>query len=99
MNNEHTNNYNINNELLKKAFIDQVNKEVSKYAEDNNENISSLQDDFAPGLTHEEKNHLLYLRQKALLDTFLEKGAISKAQYEKSLHDLTEKMGETCPPR
>ena len=41
-----------------------------------------------------EKNHLLYLKQKELLETFLEKGAISRAQYEKSLHDLTEKMGE-----
>jgi hypothetical protein len=28
------------------------------------------------------------------LETFLEKKAISKEQYEKSLHDLTEKMGE-----
>ena len=45
-------------------------------------------------LSHAEKNHILYLRQKALLDTFLEKSAISKEQYEKSLHDLTEKMGE-----
>ena len=41
-----------------------------------------------------EKNHLLYLRQKALLDTFLEKGAISKAQYDKSLGDMKAKMGE-----
>ena len=47
--------------------------------------------------SHSEKNHLLYLKQKALLETFLEKGAISRAQYEKSLHDLTEKMGETLP--
>ena len=45
------------------------------------------------GLSREEKNSQLYLRQKELLDTFLEKGAISRAQYEKSLHDLTEKMG------
>ena len=44
-------------------------------------------------LSHEEKNHELYLKQKPLLETFLEKGAISKAQYDKSLHDLTEKMG------
>lgn len=45
-------------------------------------------------LSHAEKNHILYLKQKTLLETFLEKGAISKEQYEKSLHDLTEKMGE-----
>ena len=45
-------------------------------------------------LSYEEKNHQLFLRQKALLDSFLEHGAISKAQHDKSLHDLTEKMGE-----
>ena len=39
-------------------------------------------------LTHEEKNRILYQQQKELLATFLEKGAISKEQYEKSLHDL-----------
>ena len=44
-------------------------------------------------MTHEEKNQFLYQKQKELLATFLEKGAISKEQYEKSLHDLTEKMG------
>ena len=45
-------------------------------------------------LSYEEKNHELFLRQKALLEEFLERGAISKAQHDKSLHDLTEKMGE-----
>lgn len=40
-----------------------------------------------------EKKRELYLRQKRLLDTFLEHGAISKAQYDKSFGDLTEKMG------
>jgi len=45
-------------------------------------------------LTHEQKNHQLFLKQKELLDQFLEKGAISKAQHDKSLHDLIEKMGE-----
>ena len=44
-----------------------------------------------------EKNHQLYLKQKAILDTFLARNAISRKQYEKSLHDLTEKMGETLP--
>ncbi len=43
--------------------------------------------------TAEEKKRDLYLRQKELLDTFLEHGAISKAQYDKSLGDLTVKMG------
>ena len=44
-------------------------------------------------MTAEEKKRDLYLRQKQLLDTFLEHGAISQAQYEKSLGDLTVKMG------
>ena len=41
----------------------------------------------------EEKKQQLYLDQKQLLDTFLEHHAISRTQYEKSLGDLTEKMG------
>ena len=43
--------------------------------------------------TPEEKKVQLYLRQKALLDKFLQNGAITQAQYEKSFGDLTEKMG------
>ena len=38
----------------------------------------------------------LYKRQKQLLDTFLEHGAISREQYDKSLGDLKEKMGIDC---
>ncbi len=45
-------------------------------------------------LTYEEKNHQMFLRKKALLAEFLEHGAISQAQHDKSLHDLIEKMGE-----
>ena len=44
-------------------------------------------------LSPEEKKQALYLKQKKLLDTFLATGAISQAQYDKSLGDLTEKMG------
>ena len=44
-------------------------------------------------MTAEEKKRDLYLRQKQLLNTFLEHGAISQAQYDKSLGDLTVKMG------
>ena len=44
-------------------------------------------------MTSEQKRRELYDRQVALLDTFLEHRAISKAQYDKSLHDLTVKMG------
>ena len=43
-------------------------------------------------LTYEQKNRKLFERQKNTLEEFLEHGAISKQQYEKSLHDLTEKM-------
>ena len=35
----------------------------------------------------------LYLRQKKTLELFLERNAISKEQFDKSLGDLTEKMG------
>ena len=42
---------------------------------------------------HLDPKRELYLQQKQLLDTFLEHGAISQAQYDKSLGDLTEKMG------
>ena len=45
-------------------------------------------------LSLEEKQHQLYLQQKELLDTFLEHGAITKAQHDKSLGDLREKMAE-----
>ena len=45
-------------------------------------------------LTYAEKNHQLFLREKALLAEFLAHGAISRAQHDKSLHDLREKMGE-----
>ena len=44
-------------------------------------------------LSDEEKKLKLYLRQKDILDKFLERGAISRAQYDKSLGDLTVKMG------
>lgn len=44
-------------------------------------------------LSRSEKKHELFLRQKETLDLFLARGAISPAQYEKSLHDLKEKMG------
>ena len=44
------------------------------------------------GTTHKEKLALLFKEQKQTLDCFLERGAITKAQYDKSLHDLKEKM-------
>ncbi len=47
-------------------------------------------------MSHEEKNHQLYLKQKQTLDMFLERGAISQAQHDKSLHDLTLGMAENA---
>ena len=44
-------------------------------------------------MTPEEKKKQLFLRQKHTLDLFLERNAISRAQYDKSLGDLREKMG------
>ena len=43
--------------------------------------------------TPDEKKIDLYLRQKKTLEDFLARNAISKAQFDKSLNDLTEKMG------
>ena len=45
--------------------------------------------------TRREQLRQLYLSQKQTLDTFLQHGAITKAQYDKSLGDLTRKMGIT----
>ena len=42
---------------------------------------------------HEAQKKELFRSQKQLLDTFLEHGAISRAQYDKSLGDLIVKMG------
>ena len=43
-------------------------------------------------LTPEQKKKQLYLKEKELLDTFLEHHAISQEQHDKSLRDMTEKM-------
>ncbi len=48
-----------------------------------------------------EQKRELFRNQKQLLNTFLEHGAISRAQYDKSLGDLIVKMGiteEECRP-
>lgn len=44
-------------------------------------------------LSPEEKKYQLFLNQKATLDAFLARGAITKAQYDKSFGDLKAKMG------
>ena len=50
-------------------------------------------DDLKRHKTDKQKKIELYLRQKKLLEDFLERSAISKTQFDKSLGDLTEKMG------
>ena len=44
-------------------------------------------------LTPEEKKTQLFLEQKHTLELFLERGAISQAQVDKSFGDLKTKMG------
>ena len=44
-------------------------------------------------LSYEDKKKQLYLQQKDVLDKFLERNAITKADYNKSFGDLTRKMG------
>ena len=44
-------------------------------------------------LSLEDKKIRLFLEQKKTLDMFLERGAISQKQYDKSYGDLREKMG------
>ena len=45
--------------------------------------------------TPDLKKHELYDKQVETLKLFLERHAISQEQYDKSFHDLTEKMGFT----
>ena len=40
----------------------------------------------------DEKNRLLFLRQKKMPDMFPERDAISQTRHDKSLHDLTGEM-------
>ena len=53
---------------------------------------TDIKDPAWASLSYAEKNKELFKRQKHLLEIFLERGAISKEQYKKSLHDLTMKM-------
>ena len=43
--------------------------------------------------SREDQLRKLYLDQKQTLDLFLKNGVITRAQYDKSLGDLTRKMG------
>ncbi|MBQ4506329.1 MAG: hypothetical protein II971_03670 [Firmicutes bacterium] len=55
--------------------------------------MEKLSEEAREELSREEKNELLYWKQKAMLEEFLERGAISRAQFEKSMHDLAGKTG------
>ena len=44
-------------------------------------------------LSPEGKRRQLFEKQKALLEEFLRRGAITPAQFDKSLGDLKKKMG------
>ena len=59
-----------------------------------NENRTTTEDVML--LSREEKRKELFRSQKHTLDLFLERGAISRAQYDKSLGDLVLKMGIGC---
>ena len=45
-----------------------------------------------PDPREQEKRQMLFDRQKKTLDTLLAHGALSQADYEKSLHGLKEKL-------
>ena len=47
--------------------------------------------------THAEQLVQLYFDQKQTLDLFLERGAISREQYNKSLDELTKRLGVEKP--
>lgn len=55
-------------------------------------NIGNENNTLWVALSPEEKKKQLFLNQKQTLDLFLERRAISQAQYDKSLGDLIEKM-------
>ena len=61
--------------------------------QDGEDMTADIKDPAWASLSYAEKNRDLFERRKRLLGMFLERGAISKKQYEKSLHDLTENMG------
>ena len=44
-------------------------------------------------LDDKEKKRQLFLKQKEMLEIFLEHNAITKEQFEKSYNDLKDKMG------
>lgn len=72
-------------ELFHREEMVSVIKDLTYFIEDK-EGVFGKED-------HRSRLRKLYLDQKRTLDTFLANGAITKAQYDKSLGDLTVKMG------
>lgn len=52
----------------------------------------TIEENITAGLTPEETRRRLFEKQRAMLDLFLQKGAISQTQHDRSLGDLREKM-------
>ena len=82
------NRYNINPNQTTRLEYDFVMQVAESESFGNRENNSTHGWD---SLTREQKNQLLFFQQRSLLDRFLEKGAITQAQHDKSLHDLEER--------
>ena len=55
--------------------------------------VSNTPDTQWETLPREDKKKQLFLNQKQTLELFLERGAISQAQFDKSYNDLRTKMG------
>ena len=55
--------------------------------------VSNTPDTEWEALPPEDKKKQLFLTQKQTLELFLERGAISQAQFDKSFNDLKTKMG------
>ena len=55
--------------------------------------VSNTPDTQWETLPREDKKKQLFLNQKQTLELFLERGAISQAQFDKSYNDLKTKMG------
>ena len=55
--------------------------------------VSNTPDTQWETLPREDKKKQLFLNQKQTLELFLERGAISQAQFDKSFNDLKTKMG------
>ncbi len=56
--------------------------------------FAKIENDTWQTMSQQERNHQLYLSQCVILAMFLERGAISQAEHDRSLSELTIRMGE-----